>query len=269
MRTSDLSGEESPDEGWRFLAVSAAVCVAGVPARALHRERFIALGAEAEISLPGDEKLAARAFAECRREIEAVEAAFSLWRKDSVLSRLNREGRVVRPGRPFVELAQYAREIADVSHGGFDPTVQGLWQGDGMVDWRALAVSPFGARFARKGMSATFNGVAQGYAADRVIGVLERLGYRDALANLGEFRGIGQREDGRLWRIGVENPLTGTIAEIIEGAGAVATSEPPRARRRAMDVCDSDGRSGLARRCAFNSNCCCACGRGRRFATPR
>jgi len=210
----------------RFLAVSAAVCVAGVPARALHRERFIALGAEAEISLPGDEKLAARAFAECRREIEAVEAAFSLWRKDSVLSRLNREGRVVRPGRPFVELAQYAREIADVSHGGFDPTVQGLWQGDGMVDWRALAVSPFGARFARKGMSATFNGVAQGYAADRVIGVLERLGYRDALANLGEFRGIGQREDGRLWRIGVENPLTGTIAEIIEGAGAVATSEP-------------------------------------------
>ena len=209
-----------------FLAISATACFVGGPARALHRERFVALGAEAEISLSGDGALAARAFVECRREVEAVEAAFSLWREDSVISRLNRHGRVRRPGSMFVELAEFAREIAELSHGGFDPTVQSFWQGDGIVDWRGLEVSPFGARFTREGMSATFNGIAQGYAADRVIGVLERLGYRDALANLGEFRGIGEREPGGPWRIGVEHPLTGDIAEVIEGAGAVATSEP-------------------------------------------
>ncbi len=210
----------------RFLAISAAACVVGGPACALHRDRFTALGADAEITLPGEARLAAEAFAACRREVEAVEMAFSLWRKDSVLSRLNREGRVARPGHLFVELAKFAREIAEVSHGGFDPTVQGVWRGGGVVDWRALTVSPFTARFTRQAMSATFNGIAQGYAADRVIAVLERLGYRDALANLGEFRGIGQSEDGRPWRIGVEHPLTGKIVDVIDGAVAVATSEP-------------------------------------------
>jgi len=216
----------------RFLAISAAACVVGGPVGAVHRDRFIALGAEAEISLHGDPKLAVQAFAECRREVDAVEAAFSLWCKESVLSRLNREGLVVRPGRLFVELVRYAREIAEISNGGFDPTVQGFWKNNATVDWKALAVSDSEARFTRDGMAATFNGIAQGYAADRVIAVLERLGYRDALANLGEFRGIGQREDGGPWRIGVEHPLTGVIVEVIEGAGAVATSEP-----RATLVC--------------------------------
>jgi len=210
----------------RFLAISAAACVVGGPARAVHRDRFVALGADAEISLPGDAKRATQAFAECRREVEAVEAAFSLWREDSVLSRLNRDGVVLDPGHLFIELSQHAHELAKVSGGGFDPTVQGFWKGDGTVDWNALAVSSLEARFTRDGMAATFNGIAQGYAADRVIAVLERLGYRDALANLGEFRGIGLREDGAPWRIGVENPLTGAIVEVIEGARAVATSEP-------------------------------------------
>lgn len=210
----------------RFLAISAAACVAGGSARAMHRERFVALGAEAQITLPGDAGLAARAFAACRREVEAVEAAFSLWRADSVLSRLNREGQVVQPDSMFAELSQYATEMFEVSRGGFDPTVQGLWRGGGPIDWHALTVSSSEARFSRDGMSATFNGIAQGYAADRVIAVLQRLGYCDALANLGEFRGIGQREDGGSWRIGVEHPLTGKIAEVLEGAGAVATSEP-------------------------------------------
>ena len=210
----------------RFLTISAAACVVGGSARAMHQERFVALGAEAQITLHGDVNFAARAFAACRREVEAVEAAFSLWRAHSVLSRLNREGRVVQPGSTFLELAQHATEMFELSQGGFDPTVQGLWRGGGPVGWRALDVSPSEACFTREGMSATLNGIAQGYAADRVIAVLKSLGYRDALANLGEFRGIGQREDGAPWRIGVEHPFTGEIAEVIEGVGAVATSEP-------------------------------------------
>ena len=210
----------------RFLAISAGACLVGGSARAMHRERFVALGAEAQITLPGEADLATRAFASCRREVREVEATFSLWRTDSVLSRLNREGRVDRPGSMFIELAQHAAQMFELSHGGFDPTVQGLWSGDGPVDWSALTVSPPEARFTRDGMSATFNGIAQGYAADRVIAVLQRLGYRDALANLGEFRGIGRREDDGPWRIGVEHPMTGEIVEVIEGAGAVATSEP-------------------------------------------
>jgi thiamine biosynthesis lipoprotein len=228
----------------RFMAISAAACVAG-PARAVHRERFIALGAHAEITLPGDAILAARAFAACRHEVAAIEQAFSLWRSDSVLSQLNARGRVARPGTRFVELAACAREMAEVTRGGFDVTVQGLWQERGSVDWRGLAVSRWGARFAEDGMSATFNGIAQGYAADRVIRVLERLGYRNALANLGEFRGIGQRDDGSPWKVGVWNPVTEEITETVEVAGAVATSEPRGTLVRGKPhIVDPLGRAG-------------------------
>ena len=38
----------------RFITISAAACVVGAPARAVTRERFVALGAEAELlDLPG------------------------------------------------------------------------------------------------------------------------------------------------------------------------------------------------------------------------
>lgn len=229
----------------RFMAISAAACLTG-PARAVNRERFIALGAQAEITLPGDTALAARAFKACRREVAAVEQAFSLWRTDSVLSRLNAQGQVPRPGKRFIELANHAREIAEVSRGGFDVTVQALWdQHSTDVDWRALEVSRWGATFARPGMSATFNGIAQGYAADRVIGVLEGLGYRDALANLGEFRGIGRREDGAPWRVGVWNPVTEEIAQTVEVTAAVATSAPRGTLLRGKPhILDPLGRSG-------------------------
>ena len=111
----------------RFLAISAGAYLVGGSARAMHRERFVALGAEVQITLPGEAGLAARAFATCRREVRALEATFSLWRTDSVLSRLNSEGRVVQPGSMFIELAQHATEMFELSLGGFDPTVQGLW----------------------------------------------------------------------------------------------------------------------------------------------
>ena len=222
----------------RMMMISAAACLTGSGAAArTNRFSFRALGARAQITLPGSRAQAEAAMAACQSEVERIESLFSLWRPDSTLSRLNLEGYVSVSDPLFAELFRHARTVSALSEGGFDVTVQPLWMaqreaGDisaarRLVDWRSVKIGNGGVGFERNGMAATLNGIAQGYAADRVIGVLTRAGYRDALANLGEFRAVGSRPDGAPWRIGVSDPTTGEIAATHAlKRGAIATSEP-------------------------------------------
>ena len=222
----------------RAMAVLAAAALGGSAHGAVERaeRRFRALGAEARIVLLGGTGRARAALDACILEVRAVEASFSLWRADSALSRLNARGSLEAPGMRFVELVSRARQMARATDGAFDPTVQPVWRslargGDDakarmLVDWRGLTASPARAAFARPGMAATFNGIAQGYAADRVTDVLRAHGFRAALVNLGEYRALGSGP-GRPWRLGVQNPAEGRIAAVLDVADmAVATSEP-------------------------------------------
>jgi thiamine biosynthesis lipoprotein len=222
----------------RMMMISAAACLTGSGAAARsNRFSFVALGAEAQITLPGERTRAEAAMIACRAEVDRIEALFSLWNPNSALSRLNRAGRVAVSDLQFSQLLAHAQDISARSGGGFDVTVQPLWTAlrDGgdmraarrLIDWRALKVSGGEVHFARDGMAATLNGIAQGFATDRVIEILKQAGYRGALANLGEFRAMGLRPDGTPWRIGVSDPLTGdTMATHMLHGGAIATSEP-------------------------------------------
>ena len=107
--------------------------------------------------------------------------------------------------------------------------------------------------FTQPGQALTFNGIAQGLATDRAIRVLRRLGYRNLLANLGEFHALGHRSVGDPWRIGVEHPATREIvAEIrTELTGtAIATSVPQatlvRGRPHIFDPLDRSGERWLS-----------------------
>ena len=225
----------------RAMGVLAAAMVGGSAQAERERDvrtvrRFRALGAEARITLLGAPQRAGAALDACEAEIEGIEATFSLWRADSDLARLNAAGSLARPDPRLVDLAAHAHAMAGATGGAFDPTVQAVWLarargGDegtarALVDWRALSVTAARARFARPGMAATFNGIAQGYAADRVAGVLRAQGYRAALVNMGEYRALGSAP-GRPWRLGVQDPVSGGIAAVLDVEGvAVATSEP-------------------------------------------
>ena len=222
----------------RVLGITAAVLVTG-PAEAFGMEhrRFRALGAECVLTLPGDAARANRAVLEVRREIARIEAAFSLWSRTSELSRLNRDGVLARPSSLFLALSRRAAEISRQTESTFDVTMQARWQALASgadaeaipTGWRDLEVTPAAARFLRPGMAATFNGIAQGFAADRAVQVLHALGYRDVLANLGEFASLGSRPDGEPWRLGVADPNVGGIAaelSLPRTGMAVATSAP-------------------------------------------
>ena len=55
-------------------------------------------------------------------------------------------------------------------------------------------------------MAVTLNGIAQGYAADRVVAVLRDHGIAHALVDTGELRPVGQKAAGEPWTAGVQHP---------------------------------------------------------------
>lgn len=211
----------------RFIAIAAAAAASPGRVMAEARWRGIALGAEAEITLRGEgsDKALKHALATLRN----AEAEFSLYRPESAISRLNRDG-AIRPTPTFRALADLCDRLHRETDGLFDPTVQALWTalavggGDAdeaaaLVDWSRVDLGEV-IRLA-PGQSLTFNGIAQGFAADLVSDALVEAGFAETLVNIGEFRAGAGR-----WRIGVAAP-DGALLDVVSlTKGAVATSSP-------------------------------------------
>lgn len=189
-----------------------------------------AMGAPASLVLhhAGDVAGAQTALAAMRTEMERLEALFSLYRADSWLSRLNREGRVTQAPTEFVALLQAALGMARQSNGVFDPTVQPLWklyfnhfvvqgqssapsaelvaQARSLVGWRGVQVDGATISLARAGMGLTLNGIAQGFITDRCTDVLQAHGFDRMLVDMGEPRALAAKPDGSAWHLGLADP---------------------------------------------------------------
>jgi FAD:protein FMN transferase len=203
----------------RFIAISAAALAAGpVLAAPVTRWTGIALGARASITLAHPD--ADRIVAAARDEIARLEVVFSLYRADSSLSRLNRDGVLDAPPLELVDCLGLAGLVHDATDGAFDPTVQPLWSAyaeafaaghppdeaalsdaRARVGWAGVTVAPGGIAFARPGMAMTLNGIAQGYIADRVARLLEAEGLGDILIDTGELRALGGMPGGGDWPV--------------------------------------------------------------------
>ena len=204
----------------RFSAISAAATgLAALPARAqdLYQWRGVALGAGASIILahPDAKAIVARAVAEIGR----LETIFSLYRTDSALTALNRDGSLAAPPFELLECLSLCGRVHAATGGSFDPTVQPLWAlyasrfsagaaptadeiltARQQVGWDRVAFDSAGIRLA-PGMALTLNGVAQGWIADRVADMLRAEGLGDILINTGELRALGGRPGGGDWPV--------------------------------------------------------------------
>ena len=198
--------------------------IGGAAAGELRRWRGTALGAKATILLNHPDGAAAeRLIGACIAEITRLEKVFSLYRGDSALSALNRDGVLADPPPDLVRLMAESRRISELSAGAFDVTVQPLWrlyaahfsepgadpkgppaqaiaQALSLVDYGAVTVDSGRIALARPGMAVTLNGIAQGYITDRVAELLRRAGADRVLIDLGEARGLGRHPSGRPWR---------------------------------------------------------------------
>lgn len=184
-----------------------------------------ALGASVSITVLHEEADAAEmALADAFRELETIEEAMSLYRPGSELSRLNRHGSLSHPHPHLLTVLRGALRMAEETGGAFDPTVQPLWRlhaeaaraggaadaaaveaARRRVDWRRVTVFDEAIQLG-EGTEVTLNGIAQGFAADRVAAVLARQGVRHALIDTGELLSLGRKEHGTPWRVGIQHP---------------------------------------------------------------
>jgi thiamine biosynthesis lipoprotein len=170
-------------------------------------------------------KRAERALDDTVTLLRHLHAQMSLFDADSAVSRLNREGHLLRPDPDLLAVLQLARQVSARSQGAFDITVQPLWalwqqaHGEGRrptaeklaearthVNWRAVRASEAEVALTRPGMAITLNGIAQGYAAERARALMRRHGIANALLDTGEWAPMGRSPDGGPWRLGLASP---------------------------------------------------------------
>lgn len=234
----------------RFLSIAgAAMVLPGVayaaPA-ASYRWSGVAFGAPASLTLAGVEPSRGEAVTDrMMREIRRLEGIFSLFRTDSALSRLNRDGTLDSPPAELLEVLSLCDGLARATSGAFDPTVQPLWtlyrrcldedrsptpgeiaRTRALIGWQGVHVSADRVRFDRPGMAITLNGIAQGYATDRIAALLTAEGLADILVHMGETRAEGRRPDGTPWKAGIATPDGTLVRSLALSDRALATSAP-------------------------------------------
>ena len=185
-----------------------------------------ALGSRVAITaLHPSEALANQAIEAAFAELDLIEDVMSLYRPESQLCRLNRQGVLDRPHPHLVEVLRAAVAMSGRAGGAFDVTVQPLWdlfsgaQAEGRVPdpgeiertlrrvgFRHLEVGTGRVRLLREGMAVTLNGIAQGFAADRATAILRRSGIEHALVDTGELLSSGAKQQGGPWTAGIQHP---------------------------------------------------------------
>ncbi|MEZ5797770.1 MAG: FAD:protein FMN transferase [Paracoccaceae bacterium] len=209
----------------RFLTLAACALATPAAARAETAWQGRAFGADCRIALSGPRRAADRALAALPALIAGIEAQFSLHRP-SALTTLNATGRLDAPTPAFQALMRLADSVHHLTGGAFDPTVQPLWQAaargqppDAPTGWhRVTRGDPI---LLQPGMALTFNGIAQGFAADAVRALLRAHGFDHALIDMGEIAALGGP-----FRIAMADPAHGPLASRSLTGGALATSSP-------------------------------------------
>lgn len=236
------------------LAAGAALPLIATPSEAAaHPVSFewqgTALGGKATITLRhADRDVALRAIRFCVDEIDRLEDEFSLFRSDSALARLNRDGRLDRPSLDMRRLLTLAQRYGALSGGAFDVTIQPLWQlyarhfaqsptasagpsqrdidrEHARVDFRRLDVGTARVTLLGEGMAVTLNGIAQGYITDRIAAILRDEGFESVLADAGELRALS----GHSWKVAIDHPLRPRAVVALRDR-AIATSSGDRSR---------------------------------------
>jgi thiamine biosynthesis lipoprotein len=173
-----------------------------------------------------------------QRALDAVVAQMSPWEPLSHLSRYNRAapGSWTTLPTAMITVLRRAIEIAETSHGAFDPTLGALtdlWgfgpapfsgqppDADTIAPlrqahgWKRLVLDG-DALLQPGGLALDLNGIAKGFGVDQAAAALDRAGVKSYLVEVGgELRGTGAKPDGQPWWVELERPPTASDAEAI------------------------------------------------------
>jgi len=182
----------------------------------------IIMGTTVEISIyPSDEKALEEAF----NEIKKVDNLMSIYKEDSEVSSLNRQGEM-EVSSETLKVIKKALEFSQISGGAFDITCKpliNLWKkakkemkvpGEeeinkalSSVGYEKIILKGNLVSFKEKGMQIDLGGIAKGYAVDKAIEVLKKKGIKRALVDAGgDLYVLGESPEGEKWQIGIQDP---------------------------------------------------------------
>jgi thiamine biosynthesis lipoprotein len=165
------------------------------------------------------DKAIGRAFAEAAR----IHAAMSRQdgRSDVAAIRCLRPGESVDVRPETREVLKLALDIAEDSDGAFDPVAPGAAGREAF--WRDVVLASDGRVSVRRSLEISLDGIAKGFAADRLCAVLREAGDVDAIVDAGGDLALSCCKPER---IGVRDPgRPGRMArEVLLAKGGVASS---------------------------------------------
>jgi thiamine biosynthesis lipoprotein len=215
----------------------------------LHRVLpFRALGGPCSIELYAEHAAQLdTAIAAAQAEVLRIEAKYSRYRADSIVSRINAaagSGQAIAVDEETAALLDYAATAHAQSEGRFDissgilrrawdfrsgrlPASEDIERLLPLVGWQQVHWQRPAIALPQVGMELDFGGFGKEYAVDRVVALLRGQGIRHGLVDLGGDLGIvGPHPDGSPWRVGIRHPRAPVqaVASLDVAAGAVATS---------------------------------------------
>lgn len=193
-----------------------------------HHHPFFAMGTPCELQLYGADAQACQKIAESVvADVARLEAKYSRYRDDSLLSEINRvaaEGGEITLDEETQGIFNYADTCHEQSGGLFDISsgiLREAWDfKSGIVPdaasveallprigWEKLSWQPPLLKFPFSGMELDLGGIVKEYAADRVSTLCKEQGVDHGMINLGgDIRAIGAHPDGKSWQIGIRDP---------------------------------------------------------------
>ncbi len=191
--------------------------------------RFL-MGTFVEIRLIGDTGKTKSAMEAIVSEMQRIEKLTS-FHTPSELMRVNDNAGngAIKAEKELLEIVAESLRIAQETQGAFDPTigaVSRLWQFSGnnearlpeeseitealqRVGWDRVKIdlSEGTILLPERGMALDLGGIAKGYTLNRVAEIIKSSGLSAALVNIGgDILALGEKDTGKPWRIGVENP---------------------------------------------------------------
>lgn len=180
---------------------------------------------------------------------QVIDVSMSTYRDDSELSRWNNNDSTVVLDNHFLKVFELSEEIFQASDSLFDPSVGALVQLygfgkknqhltinqkeiDSILQFTGFEkVTRIGNTIVKSSPQITldFNAIAQGYTVDVIAEFLNHQNINDFMIEVGgEVRASGVNREGKLWQIGIQNPMVkkvGSITQIISLKNeALATS---------------------------------------------
>jgi len=212
--------------------------------------RFTAMNSPCEIQFDSDSRRLARIFgAKAEAEAARIEAKYSRYQPDSLLSKINRSnGSPVLVDEETMGLLHYADTCHKLSDGLFDVTsgvLRRIWRFDGsgtipsdaeieallpLIGWDKVKLGADSVTL-EPGMEIDFGGIGKEYAVDRVLLALAADTKVPLLVNFGgDLRVSAPLGSGKPWRISIEAAEAGRRSEgMLEiSSGALTTSGDAR-----------------------------------------